>query len=104
MVTIEDITKKEEKSKEKVRETIDLLKKSFPCLKITPIGAMVHVYQKDPPYDSVFVLELRSHMGKPLITLKDKDYFDKTVGFAKEYEDFFKGEKVLMKTDFSKPL
>mgnify|MGYP006971737244 CR=1 FL=1 len=102
MVTIEDITEKEEKAKGKIREAISLIKKHLPNLKVGSIGNAIVVSEEKEPYNSILMFQLKKHINKVEINLHSKNYFSAVENFANEYEELFIGEKVHIETDYSK--
>ena len=101
MVNIENITRKEEEKKLKVKRTNDLLNKFFGnvCISNTPFSISVSENEKSSSFLSINYLS-------DMIVLRIPDslilkYTEKTIAFAKEYEKKF-NVKVTLETDYSK--
>ncbi|GAI69700.1 unnamed protein product [marine sediment metagenome] len=101
MVNIENITRKEEEKKLKVKRTNDLLKKFFGdvCISNTPFLISVSEKKKPSPFLSINYLSDEMILRIPnFLILK---YTEKTIAFAEEYEKKFNVE-VTLETDYSK--
>jgi len=101
MVNIENITRKEEETKLKVKRTNNLLKKFFGgvCISNTPFSISVSENKKSSPFLSINYLsdEMILRIPNSLIP----KYTKKTIAFAEEYEKKFNVE-VTLETDYSK--
>jgi len=101
MVKIEDITRRGEENKLKVKRTSDLLKKFFGDVDIsnTSLSISVSENKKSNPFLSINYLsdEMILRIPNSLIL----EYTKKTIAFAEEYEKKF-NVKVVLETDYSK--
>lgn len=100
MVNIENITRKEEETKLKVKRTNDLLNKFFGdvCISNTPISISVSENEKSLSFLSINYLS-----DKMILSIPDSlipKYTEKTIAFAEEYEKKF-NVKVILQTDYS---
>ena len=102
MVEIENITKREEDRKLKIKRTKDLLNKFFDdpyTIGVSNISISVSENQNSFSFLSIDLLS-----DKMRLSIPDSDipkYMDKTRAFAEEYEKKFDVE-VTLQTDYSK--
>lgn len=104
MVKVENITRKEEERKLKIKRTKNLLSKFFgegECISNTSFSVFVSEDKKSSPFLSISYLSNEMVLSIPDSLIPK--YTEKTIAFAREYEKEFK-VKATLQTDYSKPL
>ncbi|MEK6833752.1 MAG: hypothetical protein AABY32_06945 [Nanoarchaeota archaeon] len=104
MVTIENITRKEEERLNKIVRTQTLLKEFFDNISITNTSTLIAVREKEKINPFLYIAYFGSKHDKMELCIPEElipKYYEKTLAFAKEYEKKFKTE-VTLQTDYSK--
>ncbi len=101
MVSIENITRKQEERKLKVKKASDLLNKFFDdvCISNTACSIFVRENKKSSPFLSIDYLSDEMELCIPDSLIPK--YTKKTIAFAEAYEKKFNVE-VTLETDYSK--
>ena len=101
MVKIEDITRREEERKLKIKRTKELVNKFFGKVHVidTSFSISIGENQQSPPF-----LRINYISDKMFLQIPDSlisKYAEKTIAFAEEYEKQLKVD-VTLQTDYSK--
>ena len=104
MVNIENITRREEERKLKIKRTKELLNKFFDDICISNKNLFVTVTKNKQSNPFLFIEPSTPELDKMILTIPDSlipKYTEKTIAFAKEYEKRFNMD-VTLQTDYSK--
>ncbi len=99
MVNIENITRKEEEKKLKLKRTKDLLNKFFNDVHITGLDSDL-ISVRENKQSNTF-LQIFPYSESTIIKLFSLEYYKQSLAFAREYEEKFK-VNVTLQTDYSK--
>ncbi len=114
MVKIEDVTVESLHRKLKIRKVEKLAREFFGPLAITEVANSLYIEEK-PKYIPENLFKAMSGLGIIIsnqflvihlygeeFNVKDKEYFDKTMEFARQYSTNFGGKGITLITDYSK--